>query len=1369
MFRAIANRGDGLTEARSRTIDSRVRCLHTALLVGVAYYLGALIGFALTFPDEAVSTLWPPNAIVLTALLLASTSEWWIVLSGAFLGHLIVQLQSGIPLPMILGWFVSNSTEAVFGAFCIRRFTKGPVDFANLKTVTVYTGFAVILAPVLSSFLDAAFVVLVGWKNDTYWEVWRMRLPSNSVAAITIPPFFVLWLTNGNVWLRSSVWRYLEAASLVCGLLAVSFAVFCQAAPGPETTPALVYLPLPFLLWAAIRFGPAGASATILLVALSSICGAFRGGGPFTGISVAENVLSLQLFLIAVSLPMLFLAALVEERREKMKVLSESEARFRTMADTAPVLIWMSGADKLYTFFNKVWLEFTGRNLEQELGNGWAEGVHSEDSRRCMETSTISFDSRQEFTLEYRLRRYDGEYRWILTNGIPRFAADGSFLGYIGCAVDLTERKRAEDALRESEQCLAQTEKVSLVMVTHTDLEGRWLKVPPTLCELLGYTEEELLGRSFQELTHPDDVDLNWRQRQRLIRGEIKSFDLEKRYLRKDRSIVWVYVNVTLVTDRDGRPVHCLSYIRDITERKQAEEALHESEKRYRIVAESASDVIVTIDETSTILFINAAVERVFGYTPKELIGRKLTVLMPESLRRRHEEGMHRYLDTDKRTFSWNSASFPGMHKSGRQIFVDLSFAESRVGHRRLFTGIIRDVTERSRAESRRNTQHAVTRILSEAGSIADATPRLLQSICECLDWKFAEMWRVDPQTNLLTCRETWHSPSEDLAGFASASREFSFSPGSGLPGRVWKSGSPAWISDLTVDSNFLRTPLTTKAGLHSAFAFPIVLADETLGIMVFFSHEIREADENLLQLIASIGSQIGQFVERKRAEEALRESEARLELGMEAARFGYWEVEVGTRKVTRSPSFEQMLGMHGSMANTPEAFFAMVHPEDRNIPFRHVQDCIESQGSRDVEYRIIRPDGRIRWIASRGQAVLGQDGRVSRVLGMAADITERKRAEEALRQSEFELAEAQRLARLGSWSFDIATRTVRWSEELYRIFDFEKTAFDGTYETFLSRVHPDDRTRVLQANAEAISNGEPFEVEYRITLRGNQLKHIREVGYPRKDSAGTVSGLFGTAQDVTNRKLAEEELREALTEVGRLKERLEADNIYLREEVSRSDRYGKVVGESSAMRKILHQVDQVSGTDMTVLVLGETGTGKELVARAVHERSARRERPLVKVNCTTLPAELIESELFGHEKGAFTGATSRQVGRFELADGATIFLDEVGELPVKLQAKLLRVLQEGEFERLGSGKTIKVNVRVIAATNRDLAKEVQKQRFRQDLYYRLNVYPIEIPPLRARKEDIALLAEVFLREATTRLGRPFEAVPPEVIEALKG
>src|SRR5262249_38507520 len=212
------------------------------------------------------------------------------------------------------------------------------------------------------------------------------------------------------------------------------------------------------------------------------------------------------------------------------------------------------------------------------------------------------------------------------------------------------------------------------------------------------------------------------------------------------------------------------------------------------------------------------------------------------------------------------------------------------------------------------------------------------------------------------------------------------------------------------------------------------------------------------------------------------------------------------------------------------------------------------------------------------------------------------------------------------------------------------------------------------------------------------------------------------------------------------------AENVYLRAEVSGVHRYGDLIGRSEGMQKVLRQVNQVAETDMTVLILGETGTGKELVARGVHGRSGRRERPLVKVNCSALPGELIEGGLFGREEGAFTGATGGQGGRGEMGGGGTIFLDEVGDLPLKLQAKLLGVLQEGEFERLGSGKTIKIDVRVIAATNRNLMQAVQRGRFRMDLYYRLNVYPIGLPPLRKRREDIGFLAEVFLGEASRRL-----------------
>lgn len=255
--------------------------------------------------------------------------------------------------------------------------------------------------------------------------------------------------------------------------------------------------------------------------------------------------------------------------------------------------------------------------------------------------------------------------------------------------------------------------------------------------------------------------------------------------------------------------------------------------------------------------------------------------------------------------------------------------------------------------------------------------------------------------------------------------------------------------------------------------------------------------------------------------------------------------------------------------------------------------------------------------------------------------------------------------------------------------------------------------------------------------------------------------------RDATDRRRAESALREALAEVERYKNQLEAENVYLQDELKLEHNFDEIIGQSTGLRQVLGRVEQVAASDATVLILGESGTGKELIARAVHNLSPRHGRPLVKVNCAALPESLIESELFGHEKGAFTGALARRVGRFELADHGTIFLDEIGDLPLALQAKLLRVLQEGEFERLGDPRTRKVDVRVIAATNRDLLSEVDEGGFRADLYYRLNVFPIDLPALRDRPGDVPLLAMHFVHKYAGKMGRDITALSQRMIDSL--
>ena len=371
-----------------------------------------------------------------------------------------------------------------------------------------------------------------------------------------------------------------------------------------------------------------------------------------------------------------------------------------------------------------------------------------------------------------------------------------------------------------------------------------------------------------------------------------------------------------------------------------------------------------------------------------------------------------------------------------------------------------------------------------------------------------------------------------------------------------------------------------------------------------------------------------------------------------------------------------------------------------------------------------------------------------------------------ALERSEAYLAEAQRLTHTGAWAFDpSAPERSYWSLEYYRIYGFDPAKDQPRRSAVLERIHPDDRSYLDRVFNEAIQNSTDFEEDHRIVLPDGTTKHLHVVVHPVVNEAGEVVEFVGTSMDVTEQHRNRAALEQAFKEIRTLKDQLYKENLALRDEVDRASMFEEIVGTSTALQRVLSRIAKVAPTDSTVFITGETGTGKELIARAVHKRSRRSERAFVSVNCSAMAPSLIQSELFGHEKGAFTGAAQRRLGRFELADGGTIFLDEVGELPPDMQVALLRVLQEREIERVGGARPVKIDVRIIAATNRDLKAATDRGAFRPDLFYRLNVFPIEVPPLRERKHDILMLLEYFVKRYSNRAGKNFRSIDKNTLE----
>jgi len=563
---------------------------------------------------------------------------------------------------------------------------------------------------------------------------------------------------------------------------------------------------------------------------------------------------------------------------------------------------------------------------------------------------------------------------------------------------------------------------------------------------------------------------------------------------------------------------------------------------------------------------------------------------------------------------------------------------------------------------------------------------------------------------------------------------------------------------------------LALNHGFCAAWSEPLISKDgEVLGTFCFSYAEPRIPNSRDLELIQAAGHIALIAIELERSHRALKSalvkiknSENKLRTiidtipGFVCTLSAAGEVELVNRQVLEY--FGKTMGELKNWATSN-----VIHPDDLPRVVDSWKRSIEIGRPYDLELRQRRADGVYRWFQSRALPARDAEGRIAGWYMLLTDIDDRKRAEEELYRSKAYLTEAQRLSRTGSFGCRLSTGEMFWSEETFRIYGYDRSTQPAVVRV-LDRVHPEDRALVQERMDQANRDEKDCRVECRLLLPDGSVKHVCIVAHASKNESGTTE-FIGAVMDVTAQRQASAELEKAFEEIKRLKDRLHDENVVLREQIDQAFMFEEIVGSSPALKTVLSSIVKVAPTDSTVLITGETGTGKEVIARAIHKGSQRAGQAFISVNCASIPSSLIASELFGHEKGAFTGALQRRQGRFELANSGTIFLDEIGELPHETQIALLRVLQERQFERVGGNRVLSTDVRVIAATNRDLSAAIATGAFRADLFYRLNVFPIHVPPLRNRKEDIPMLVEYFVKRYAEKAGKQISKIDKNTLK----
>jgi PAS domain S-box-containing protein len=783
-----------------------------------------------------------------------------------------------------------------------------------------------------------------------------------------------------------------------------------------------------------------------------------------------------------------------EELKRSEVVLRESEERFRLVADTAPVLIWASGTDKLCTYFNKPWLDFTGRSIEEEFGNGWAEGVHPEDLERCLQTYTQSFDRREPFSMEYRLRRLDGEYRWILDAGVPRFNQDGSFAGYIGSGVDVTERKRAEDTQR---RCTAIVESSDDAIVSGT-LDGIIVSWNAGAQRMYGYTEAEAIGKPITILVPPELPDEENKILETLrAGGRIEHFETVR--VTKTGKRINVSLTISPVKDSSGRIVGISGIARDITERKWAEEALRASEERLRLAQQAARIGTFEWNIQTGVNTWTPELEAMYGLPPGGFGGTQTAF---ENLV--HPDDRARVIELDNwalktgqpTTGEWRLVWADGsVHWiAGRwQVFMNESGEPSRM------VGINVDITERKVAEQELSKANERLRLAIEAGS--------------------AGGWDYD----LKTGKNVWFGKAHAQLGMT--------------PDETSGSREEFWDRVHADDRERVERALQAAKEKREDFAedFRVVWRDGTthwLRSRGRFQYAANGEAERLLGISLDI-------TQGKQAEQALRESEQRFCLAAQAGRMYAYTWDVTTDVIVRSGNASAVLGSTGDTPLTRQQTLARVHPDDRAIFNASVSQHTPEHPDVQISYRMWRPDGSVVWVEKTAHAMFDKQGRMVRVVGMVADITERKLAEESIREMNraLEGKNASLQAReelLRVFVKNVPAAVAMLDRDMRYLQVSDRWCSDNSVQAseLLGRSReelPEMPERWKEVNRRAL-RGETLRADEDRWESGGSTRWARWEVRPWRNPDGTVGGILVFVEDITHRK----QMEEALSDMSR-------------------------------------------------------------------------------------------------------------------------------------------------------------------------------------------------------------------------------------------